>query len=346
MTRKIINIIVFAAAGVAILLTFFFVGLWSSSVENESSDVEKANVTSYKAIGTLQSFDEGQALLDKFLAANIDDIGSTAKPGKLYNEINQYVEKNQVVCETEEAQARDFFCYMNILKSLKEKDFPEFKKNFPHNMTSLTVNGEGNEFTFGKEYVGAFKKVNNYADLNSYITEELTNEYTQFKSAQLDKENQLKAVKSLQSATDSIFKISAFDKESKKNALTKFQGNFTTYKTSESLLSYSFTLIYILFAVAFVAILFFIIFNVCTDFKNSYTILLILGGLAIVGLISFLIAKPDVNNIVFAKLSISPTLGRFIEASAYMTYVMLALAILGMIFTPIIGTIIKNKKLK
>ena len=162
----------------------------------------------------------------------------------------------------------------------------------------------------------------------------------------MDKENQLKAVKSLQSATDSIFKISAFDKESKKNALTKFQNNFTTYKTSESLLSYSFTLIYILFAIAGIAIVFFIVFGVCTDFKNSYTILIILGGLAIIGLICFLIAQPDVNNIVFAKLSISPTLGKFIEAAAYMTYVMLALAILGMICTPIIGTIIKNKKLK
>ena len=160
----------------------------------------------------------------------------------------------------------------------------------------------------GKEYVAAFKKVNNYEDLNAYITEDLTNEYTQFKSSQLDKDNQLKAVKSLQAATDSIFKISAFDKESKKNALTKFQNNFTTYKTSESLLSYSFTIIYTMFAIAGIAIVFFIIFGVCTDFKNSSTILIILGGLAIIGLICFLIAQPDVNNIVFANLSISPTL--------------------------------------
>ena len=70
MTRKIINIIIFAAAGVAILLAFFFVGLWSSSVENESSDIEKANVASYKAIGTLQSFDEGKDLLTAILEAN------------------------------------------------------------------------------------------------------------------------------------------------------------------------------------------------------------------------------------------------------------------------------------
>jgi hypothetical protein len=74
--------------------------------------------------------------------------------------------------------------------------------------------------------------------------------------------------------------------------------------------------------------------------------LIIFGGIAILGLICYLIAQPDVTNIVFAKHAISPTLGRFIEACAYITYFMLALAVLSMIFTPVINIIIKNKKLK
>lgn len=347
MVKRIINIAVFVVGIVSIVLCCMFVVLWNGSVANDASDKEKANVVNYKAVGTLQSFDQGEKFLNQFLSADINAIGSNAKPGKLYNDINAYIEKEQVAYEAEEAQAKDFFCYLNILKSLKKEDFATFKANYPKNMSSLTKDGAGQEFTFGKKYVDDFKAVKTYEDLNTYISEDLSKQYTEFKTAQLTKENELKSVKTLQTATDSIFKVSAFDKQAKEDALAKFQSNFKDYKTMDhNLLSPSFMLIYIMFVIALAAVVIFILVGILSNFKTSYKGLLAFLALIVIALLCYVIASPDVNNAAFTKLSISSSLGRFIEASCYLTYVLVVGALVALIACPVASWIKSKIKLK
>ena len=342
MGKRIINIALLVLAIVAFVLLAIYVVNWNSTVDTGNSDTNKANVANYKAIGALQSFDEGQQLLDEFLTAKVDAIGSNAKPGAYYTKVNNYIEKNQAICEQEEAQAQDFFCYLNILKGLKEADFKQFKADYPNNLTSLTKDGAGKEFTFGKEYVNDFKKVNTYEDLSNYINEDLSKKYTDFKTAQLTKEGQVKSVKTLQTVTDSVFKISAFDAKAKTAALEGFQNNFKKYQSMDKkLLGPAFSIIYIFAGIGIAAIFIFMLLGLFTDFKAKSKGLIAIAGVIVVALLCYLFAAPDATNAAFAKLSISPAMGRFIEAVAYFIYVLTVVG-LGLLVYDLVSSMVKS----
>lgn len=349
MIRKIFNTIIFSAAIAVAVLAMIFCYFWywgDNPIDDEDSEKNRTNVMVFKQSDYLQSFPEGKQLCRKFLQAEVTDIGSQTNPGPLYTEIDNYVTVKQDSCATEEALAKDFFSYLSILQSLREKDFENFMQYYPYNMSKL-LDPSGEEFTFGKGYVGTFKeKVKTYNDMKEYISTDLLKQYTDFKRAQLDKEEQLKAVKMLHSRETEINVIPSFDTEQKSHTLEKYQKMLRSFLSYHVLLSVTFYIAYCLGGLALIAILFFIIFRVSTDFKNSYTILIIFGGIALIGFICYLIAQPDVTNVVFARQGISPILGKFIEASAYMTYTMLGLGIFSMIFTPLINIFIKNNKLK
>lgn len=347
MVKRIINIAIFAVGIIAIALAIVFVGKWNGTVANDDSAKEKANVDFYKAIGVLQTFDDGQQLLDGFLNADTKAIGTTKSPGAYTTKISEYVAKKDAECKVSDDNAKKFYGYLNVLKAVKEADFATFSANYPQNILSLTENNEGKTFTFGKQYVQEFKGIKSYEELNNYITGELSQQYTEYKTAQLTEQDHLNAVKKLQLATDSVANVSAFDQEKKQQILSMFQNNFQSYRSMDhGMITPSFVMIYIMFGVALVAVVLFILVNIISNFKTSYVGLLAFVALLLVMLIAYLCAQPDVNNLTFAKLSISPAEGRFIEACCYIVYILGGAAILAAIFCPIASIVRSNIKLK
>lgn len=347
MVKRIINIAIFAVGIIAIALAVVFVAKWNGSVANDDSAKEKANVDFYKAIGILQTFDEGQQLLDGFLNADTKAIGTTKSPGAYTTKINQYVAKKDAECKVTEENAKKFYSYLNVLKAVKEADFATFSANYPHNMLSLTVENEGKTFSFGDQYVKEFKGIKSYEELNNYITGKLSEEYTEYKTTQLTEQDHLNAIKKLQMANDSVANISAFDQEKKQEILSTFQNNFQSYKSMDhGMINPSFIMIYVMFAIAMVAVVLFILVNIISNFKTSYVGLLAFVALLLIMVIAYLCAQPDINNLTFAKLSISPTEGRFIEACCYIVYILGGAAILAAILCPIASIVRSNIKLK
>ncbi len=324
MAKKITYITACVLAVILTALALIFVGVfnvyWNKSVEyTENTDTVKLNTTRYQAVVDLQSFPEGQAFVDKFLAAKVEDIGSQAKPGKFYKEITKYVDEQQAICENDEKLAKDFFSYVSMLKSVKKEKFQDFKDNFPRNMLSITVDGAGEEFTFGKEYVNELKNVKSYEDMVTYINEQLSPKYIDFKKAQLDKAEQLKAVTALLSMTDDVFKVSAYDKETKTRELESLQSRIAQYKSADKSLSTSFTNIFILLLIAIVAAAIFIVYTIITRF-HDYRIIMVVAGVFIVLFVIalFAFAMPsapyDVMNIKsFVESGVTVRFATFID---------------------------------
>lgn len=324
MAKKITYISICVLAGLLTALALIFVGAfnvsWKKSVEyTDNSDTIKLNTTWYQAVTNLQSFDEGQAFLDKFLAAKVDDIGSQSKPGKFYEELTKYANDQKAICDNEEKLAKDFFSYMNMLKSVKQDKFQEFKSNFPHNMLSITVDGAGEEFTFGKEYVNELKKVNSHEEMVTYINEELSPKYIEYKKKQLEKADQLKSIEKLLAMTDEVYKISAYDKAAKTHELETFQERINQYKSGDKSLTISFTNIFILLLIAIVAAAVFIIYTIITRFRD-YRIIMVVACIFIVlfaiALFAFAIpsAPQDVMGIKsFVDNSVTVKFATFID---------------------------------
>ena len=319
MTRKIINIVIFAIAAIACVLAIVFAAMFNSDKINQ-----------YKAVGVLH--DNNPELLSDLSAATPETLPA-------------YVEKCQTVAteldgelRSEKKAKENFYDYLSTLKALNADNFDDFKAGYPANVKVLL-----DQFDTACVYVEQFGKVNDYKALTNYLAS-LEEEYNGVRQAYLQKEAYRNALKVVQDATINISEINSA--ELKANMLTDFQSfAHKSQVSSNKVLNTAFYLFYIMLIFALVSLLAFAIIRIVKNIKTSYKALIAIVALLVIFLITYLCASPALDD-VFIKLQISPDTARLIEAAVYFTYVIFFAAIVTIIAAPIISAIRDKKSLK
>ena len=319
MTRRIVNIVIFAIAAIACVLAIVYAAMFDSDKINQ-----------YKAVGVLH--DNNKELLADLSATTPETLPA-------------YVEKCQTVSaeldgelRSEKKAKENFYDYLSTLKALNADNFDGFKAGYPANVKSLL-----DQFDTEGKYVEEFNKVSDYKGLTKYLVS-LEQEYNGVRQAYLQKEAYRNSLKVVQDATTSISELNSA--ELKANQLADFQSFVRKAQVSSNkLLNSSFTLFYIMLFFAIAALLFFAIMRIAKNLKNSYKALVAIVGLVVLFVICFLCASPALDD-VFIKLQIAPETARLIEAAVYFTYVVFFAAIVTIIAAPIISAIRDKKSLK
>ena len=319
MTRRIVNIVIFAIAAVACILAIIYAAMFDSEKINQ-----------YKAVGVLH--DNNPELLSDLSATTPETLPA-------------YVEKCQTVASELDGELRsekkakeNFYDYLSTLKALNADNFDGFKAGYPANVKSLL-----DQFDTEGKYVEQFGKVADYKGLTNYLVD-LEQEYNGVRQAYLQKEAYRNALKVVQDATTGIAELNSA--ELKATQLTDFQGFVKKSQVaSNRLLNSSFTLFYIMLFFAIAALLFFAIMRIVKNLKTSYKALVAIVALVVLFIICYLCASPILDD-VFIKLQIAPETARLIEAAVYFTYVVFFAAIVTIIAAPIISAIRDKKSLK
>ena len=319
MTRRIVNIVIFAIAAIACVLAIIYAAMFDSDKINQ-----------YKAVGVLH--DNNPELLNL-----LSDVTPETLPA--------YVEKSQTVASELDGELRSekkakesFYDYLSTLKALNADNFEAFKAGYPANVKVLL-----DQFDTTGVYVEQFSKISDYKGLTNYLVD-LEQEYNGVRQAYLQKEAYRNALKVVQDATTNISELNSA--ELKANQLAEFQ-NFVhkSQVSSNKLLNSSFYLFYIMLFFAIAALLFFAVMRIAKNLKTSYKALVAIVALVVLFVICYLCASPILDD-VFIKLQIAPETARLIEAAVYFTYVVFFAAIVTIIAAPIISTIRDKKSLK
>lgn len=319
MTRRIVNIVIFAIAAIACVLAIIYAAMFDSDKINQ-----------YKAVGVLH--DNNPELLSDLSAATAETLPA-------------YVEKCQTVASELDGELRsekkakeNFYDYLSTLKALNVDNFDGFKAGYPANVKVLLE-----QFDAEGKYVEEFGKVSDYKGLTNYLVD-LEQEYNTVRQAYLQKETYRNSLKVVQDATTAISELNSA--ELKASQLADFQ-NFVhkSQVSSNKLLNASFYLFYIMLFFAIAALLFFAIMRMAKNLKTSYKALVAIVALVVLFVICYLCASPILDD-VFIKLQIAPETARLIEAAVYFTYVVFFAAIVTIIAAPIISAIRDKKSLK
>ena len=320
MTRKIINIVIFAVAAIACVLAIIFAAMFDSDKINQ-----------YKAVGVLH--DNNPELLSELSQATPETLSA-------------YVEKSQSVAteldgelRSEKKAKENFYDYLSTLKALNSDNFESFKASYPANVKVLL-----DQFDTEGKYVEQFNsKVTDYKSLTNYLVD-LEQQYNSVRQEYLQKESYRNALKVVQDATTAISELNSADL--KASQLSDFQ-NFVhkSQVSSNKMLNTSFYLFYIMLFFAIAALLFFAIMRIAKNLKTSYKALVAIIALVVLFVICYLCASPILDD-VFIKLQIAPETARLIEAAVYFTYVVFFAAIATIIAAPIISAIRDKKSLK
>lgn len=310
MTRKIINIIVFAVAIVASVLSIVYAAMYDS---------DKEKVKQYNAVSVLQ--DKDQALLNDL---------STAKPDNLTQFVDKHTaplvefDKNM----SAEKQSKDaFFQYLSTLKSVTSENFEAFKADYPNGVDALLEVFDTNG-TCKKD----FAQVKTYEDFKKHC-DVLKEKYDGVRQNYLVKENIRTAQAML---LDSVKGISKINNDSLRTAaLTGYQNDVSNFQTLTGILNPTIVLTYIMILIPLLLLVFFALRGLILSFKTSYkTLLVILGGIVVFG-VFVLIGSPELSP-AFEKIELTPIEAKFIDASVYFVYTLLGVTILSMIVLPFI----------
>ncbi|MDD6581988.1 MAG: hypothetical protein PUF10_04810 [Bacteroidales bacterium] len=321
MTRKIINIVVFIVAVVAGVLAIAY-----------ASKFDDDKIEQYKAVCTLQEDADGQKVLDEFTKVKVETLDTfMSRTQQTYNTLDDSL-------RVEKKSADDFYNYVNVLKTTATEDFDGFKADYPDNVKSL--------LTFDKDgkYVKEFQSLKNKEELEKYLLSTLNTEYSDCRQHYLRGEEKCGALKTFLKTTEGVAGINDVN-EKGKQLKTQQEDVLSFQSMSDKLLNPSFYIIYILFGFTFLALIAFALINIVSNFKTSYKVLLAILALFVVAIICYLVARPEVNNEVFMKLQISPETGKLIEAGTYLCYVVFFVAILTIIFCPLIARIRGNRSI-
>jgi len=320
MTRKIINIVIFAVAILACVLTIVFAAMFDS-----------AKLTQYKAVNVLH--DNNQAILDELVAATPENLNAyVEKSQAIYNELDASI-------RSEKKAKESFYDYLTTLKALNADNFDAFKAGYPENVNVLLQ-----QFDTEGIYVQQFnEKCTSYKAMSNYLIS-LEQSYNAVRQEYLQKEEYRNSLKIVQDGVSAIAELNSVEK--KVHDLKEYQADITNFQfSSKKMLDSAIFVLYIMFAIAILSLLVFAVIRIATNLKNSYKGLLAILAMVVVFLIAYLIATPAMDD-VFIKLQISPETARLIEAGCYFCYTVFTVAILTIIVAPLISAFRAKKSLK
>ena len=309
--RKIINITIFAIAGLAVIVSLLFgVGF------NQEAKDKFRNVVEVKASNPQMLSDLEIATIETlpaFIAKYEADI--TARKTDLNKEKKQ----------------RDiFYTFTYHLGTLfDDETFNNFKAKFPEYSKSMFAIASNKD-----QLISGFNKVNNFTEFQNYY-DNLLVDYG------VVAQNYLKKVSAIKAETTFLKQVSdinsAISVVKKQYDLSELQKSIKTFKSESTQFNIALNLSYILFFVTCALMLVFLLWHTFKNMKSNIGLLIGVGGIILLVFLGYLIASPELSPVAI-KQGATPNTMRWIETGLYAAYAML----FGTIAV-IIGTMIFNK---
>jgi hypothetical protein len=267
--RKIINISIFAIAGLAALLVVLF-----GFGFNQDSKDKFFNTTEIQANNPQMLTDLANATaetLPDFVAKYEEDIA-----------------KQNAELKNEKLQCNIFYTFIYHMEEIvNQETFDNFKSGFSEYAISMFASANNKDVL-----VAGFNKVKDYNDFLSYFTM-LKADYNIVRQDYLQKASVVKAETNLLKQVSDINAAVSFTK--KDYDLTELQKNTKTYKSEAVQFNITMNLFYLLFFVTFAAMIIFLLWGVVSNIKSNIGLLAGVGLLVLLLILGYLFASPELT---------------------------------------------------
>lgn len=308
--RRIVNIIVIAAALIVALLSVSFVMVFN---EDEAM---------YNQVGLIN--EKSPEMVDEILAVT---------PETLPQFVAKYQDKStELSAELKEQQLPKDILYTYIinLKDVEAEDFDEFKADFPHYSSVLFAKCEAKQ-----KYIDGFNNVKDYAGLQSYISK-LEAEYAPVRQDYLLQKDYVRAVNNMVGRAAVITESVNATKQA--TQIEELKDAVKSQITSAKLLNWATGLLYALFFVAIGMMVCFAIYQLVKNFKTSYKVLIVIVAACAYIFILYSVFTPEMTpSAIKMQHSISEL--KWINAGIITFYTVLFGALLSIVATWIINLI-------
>lgn len=315
--RKIVNITVFAIAGIACILALVF----SSGFDDKSKE---------KYFATSHVKEASPEMLSDLASATVQTLPDFIK--KYQDLINTKNTENSTL----QLQKEIFFTFIASLKDIDEDPakFDAYKAEFP--AFSLKLNSED---PTSKKYTDEFLKVKTVNELPNIITN-LENDYAIIKQEYLLSSNQIKAMGFVLKEVSTIDAI--ISKNKKEIDLKSLQIAIKDYQKQESLLNVAMIASYVIFFITIGLLFFFSIYQIVKNFKSSMVAIFGVLLLVVVAIIGYFVSPEELTASAI-KMQTTPNEMKWIGAGLIVFYFVFFGTILAIIGSLVMNTIKKYR---
>lgn len=315
--RKIVNITVFAIAGIACILALVF----SSGFDDKSKE---------KYFATSHVKEASPEMLSDLADATVQTLPDFIK--KYQDLINTKNTENSKL----QLQKEIFYTFIASLKDIDvdQAKFDAYKADFPSFSSKLNA-----EDVTSKKYTDEFLKVKSIDELPIFITN-LENDYAIVKQEYLVSSNQIKAMGFVLKDVSTIDAI--VSKNKKEIDFKSFQIAIKDYQSQETLLNLTMTASYIIFFITIGLLLVFSIYQIVKNFKSSMVGIFGVLVLVVVAIIGYFVS-PDQLTASAIKMQTTPSEMKWIGAGLIVFYFVFFGTILAIIGSLVMNTIKKYR---
>lgn len=314
--RKIVNIVIFAVAILACILTVWFAGSFNDKSKDKYYAVSQTKESNPEIIAELEN-------------ATIESLP------EFINANNVLLDSIEQQLNAEELQKDIFYTYLRSIEALdNEQKFNDFKANFPAFSESLFAKSNQKE-----QFIEGFNALANYDALFDYKTT-LKKDYDVCKQSYLQKNKEFKALKSIVKLVSDINAAKSVDK--KKFDLNNFQNEIKSFGSQASLINVVVYIIYALFIAALVMLLAFVVYHLFTNSNTSKVALFGILGLIVIVIVCYFISPAELSQSAI-KEQLTPNAFKWIGSAVLTTYILVIAVILSIVGTAIAGVIKKNR---
>jgi NADH:ubiquinone oxidoreductase subunit 6 (subunit J) len=315
MSKKIINIVIFAVAIVACVSALYF------SVAFDDTKKDK-----YYEVGDLKA-NNPQMLID--LAA--------ATPENLLGFIEKYQQeaaKLNADLKEQGLQRNVEYTFITNLSDLQsETAFTDFKANFDVYTKGLLAKSKRADF-----FVNGFNKVNKLDDLANYVAT-LEKDYAPVNQEYIVQKEYVKSFNNFLARVDGINSSPSANR--KATELTTLQEDVAASKTEEGMLNFSIILVYVIFFATIAILLVFALIQIATNIKNSYKALLGVLFIVLLLVIGYFMSSGDLSTSAI-KMQHTVSEVKWIGSGVFTFYIVLFLSLAAIVVSAIINAI-KNR---
>jgi len=314
--RKIVNITVFALAGLTVLLTIIFVMGFNQETKDKFRNTAEIRTNNPQMINDLVN--ATIETLPTFIAKYQEELSAR----------NEALKKQQV-------QRNIFYTYVYHLGNIVNQDtYDNFKAKFPANMTTVFSAADNKDY-----FISGFNSVTSYADFKKYY-EKISAEYDMFRQDHLVKVSAVKAETTLLKQVSDIDAAISITK--KQYDLDMLQKNVNSYKTGAIEFNLSLVLSYIIFFVTCALVITFLLMGIFSNLKGNFGMLIGIGLLLLLVVIGYATASSELTPVMM-KEKADPGTVRWVGAGLFVGYCVFFGTIAVIIVTMIMNSLKKAK---
>lgn len=314
--RKIVNITIFAIAGIAVILTLAFgVGF------NQDTKDKYKNVVEVKSSNP-------QMLTDL-------EIATTETLPEFISKYEEELAARSADLKSEKRQRDIFYTFIYHLSNVTNQQLlDEFAAGFPNYSQRLFADANNKDY-----FVSGFNNVNSFADFQRFY-ETLKADYFVVNQDYLKRVATVKAETNLLKQVSDINAVISTVK--KEHDLTELQKNTRSYTSTARNFNFTLILSYFLFFLTCGLMLTFLLWHTFANLKSNMGLLIGVGALIVLVVIGYFTSSDELSAVAIRQKA-EPGTVKWIGAGLFVAYAMLFGTIAVIVITMIINSIKKAK---